>query len=394
MKTVKSNNLRMAFCAAVVLFLSTSVVFSQPPDNAALLYYQAFLLYEKPDATMDKMLSDFLDDKIMSNEVIEQYIEKNRKVLKLLITAADTPNCDWGYDYSQGFELMMPNLAQLRQATYLIQTEAKLLAEQGDYSTALERCLSMHKTALHAADRTLVSYLVAIAISALANGSIQDILADMPGDLEVLNRLKGQLNHINNKFPPLRDCIVYEGEMCAETMRKEKAQALVEMASGEEGGLSTDAVELILSADEEFFKRNRDYWYRSIAALEATLELGLPYPQTYVELGELVKKTEREADENPDATLTAMSLPAVNKIYSLAVRRKTHLNAVIAAIDIYIIKAKAGRLPDTLPAGLPKDLFSDKDFEYEKTDAGFVLRCQGKNLARNEVHEYEFKVTK
>ena len=59
-----------------------------------------------------------------------------------------------------------------------------------------------------------------------------------------------------------------------------------------------------------------------------------------------------------------------------------------------MIKAKTGKLPDTLPAGLPGDLFSSKPFGYEKTPEGFILRCQGKDLGRNEVYEYEFKMKK
>jgi hypothetical protein len=52
------------------------------------------------------------------------------------------------------------------------------------------------------------------------------------------------------------------------------------------------------------------------------------------------------------------------------------------------------KLPDEIPADSPKDLFSGKDFEYEKTKDGFVFRCRGKDLFKDEIHEYEFKVPK
>jgi hypothetical protein len=64
------------------------------------------------------------------------------------------------------------------------------------------------------------------------------------------------------------------------------------------------------------------------------------------------------------------------------------------AIDIYIIKAKTGQLPDALPESMPKDLFSGKDFKYEKTKEGFVLRCRGKDLVKDKIYEFEFKVKK
>jgi len=105
-------------------------------------------------------------------------------------------------------------------------------------------------------------------------------------------------------------------------------------------------------------------------------------------------KPSKEFTKNPDATLTAACSPTWLKIYTISTRLGSHSNAIRAAIDIYIIKAKTGRLPDALPADLPKDLFSGKDFEYKKTRDGFVLRCQGKDLSKDKIYEYEFKVKK
>jgi len=394
MRTVNSNNLLIAICTALALLVLTPSIFAQAPDNAALLYYQACLLYEKPDETMDKMLHDFLANKIGVNELIEQHIEKNRKVIDFIIKAANIQNCDWGYDYSQGFELMMPNLAHLRRITYLIQTEAKLLAEKGDYQNALDRCLGTHKMALHAADRTIIGYLVAIAISGRANSAIQSILTDTLEDSQALNRLKEQLTNIENKFPSLRDYIGYEAEVGVATMQRAKAQAVVDIAFDEEC-FDPNTAKRILEADEEFFERSRDCYTRHMNSIQAVLDAPMSYPQAYQKLLELGEKLTKEAKEK-DTPLAIMFAPAFNRIYSLSVRGKTHFNAVKAAIEVYIIKAKTGKLPDTLPAGLPGDLFSGKPFEYKKTTGGFILRYRGEDLSDKDkkIYEYEFKVKK
>ena len=60
----------------------------------------------------------------------------------------------------------------------------------------------------------------------------------------------------------------------------------------------------------------------------------------------------------------------------------------------YIIKARTGRLPEKLPADVPRDLFSGEDFEYEKTKDAFLLRCRAKDLDKDEIYQYEFKVVK
>jgi hypothetical protein len=108
----------------------------------------------------------------------------------------------------------------------------------------------------------------------------------------------------------------------------------------------------------------------------------------------LWEKLALESKKNPHAVLTGMLMPALNKCLSLDVRIRTHFNAVITALDLYVARAKTGRLPDALPQNALKDLFSGKDFEYEKTAHGFVLRCRGKDLDKDEIYQYEFKVKK
>jgi len=39
-------------------------------------------------------------------------------------------------------------------------------------------------------------------------------------------------------------------------------------------------------------------------------------------------------------------------------------------------------------------LFGGEDFEYKKTEEGFMLQCRGKDLDKDKIHQYEFKVAK
>jgi hypothetical protein len=86
--------------------------------------------------------------------------------------------------------------------------------------------------------------------------------------------------------------------------------------------------------------------------------------------------------------------PALSKIVGLDLKARTQFNAVKTALELYIVKAKTGQLPDALIDNMPRDLFSGEDFKYEKTKDGFVLRCQGKDLSKDEIYEYKFKVKK
>jgi hypothetical protein len=108
----------------------------------------------------------------------------------------------------------------------------------------------------------------------------------------------------------------------------------------------------------------------------------------------LNERIQKDAKENPAAIMAALLMPANSRVRTLGTNNETFFNAIKAAIEIYIVKAKSGRLPEELPANLPKDSFSGEDFEYEKTADGFDLRCGAKDLDKNEVYQYEFKVAK
>jgi hypothetical protein len=390
MKTVCNNKIMQSICTILMVLVLTSSALAYPPDNAAVLYYRASLAYDANDAMMDKVMKFTKGDAEIDDE-IRKYIEDNKYAIKYYIDAGDAPNCDWGMDYSEGLELQMPHFSPLRNLARIVRAQAKITAESGDYDRALDLCLSLHKAGNHiAGSGLLISYLVGISVDAMANQCIADILGDMGDNPEILNRLRGQIFEVTGKFPSIKTSINRDLDTCVQDIRKEKAEDLIfEMGSD---FIPKDKRRIILNGDEEFFKANREYFLAHKAALLTAIEL--PYPQSYEELVRLKEKLNSDSKNKPNAILTEIFVPAIDRVLCLDIRIKTHFNALKAAIEIYIIKAKTGKLPDALPAGLPGDLFSGKDFKYEKMTDCFVLRCRGKDLDKDEIYEYEFKVKK
>ena len=386
-----TNNKTMFLIVTLTLLIHSPAAFAYPPDNAAVLYYRACQWYQS-DSEMDKMLYNLSRGKIEVDGKIKKYVRKNRRAIDFSITAAEVPNCDWGMDYSKGMSMVMPPLVTFRNLARLIMADAKILANQGDYRLALGRCLSLKKFARHVSDRPQLMYLVGNAINDMSNRCIQDILAEIPENLQTLSWLKKQLLKIENTPLSFKTCIDYGDELLTTYMTKEAGKTLMVFAEGASSSIAKIASDRIRAADEAFFEKNRMYWENHIAHVRATLDL--PHPEAYARLKKLSDKPEKDAVENPDATLTAILVPELAEVYRVGIRGKTISNAIKAAIDIYIIRAKTGQLPDALPKGLPKDLFSGKDFEYKKTKDGFVLRCRDKDLVKNINYEYEFKVNK
>ena len=391
MKSVNHKSL-ILMCISVILLTSVSPAIAYPPDNAAVLYYKSFLILKESSEEVQKMMDDMRAGKIKPNNQIRQYLQDNRHAIEFVKTAAEVQNCDWGYDISKGFDVLLPELSKLRRMAFLLITNAQVLAEEGDYKAALGKCLTIHKMARHVGDRLLISYLVGNALNALANGHITKILSQMPDDVETLTWLKTQIYDITTRANTLKGTLSSEREIALQQIRKDKIGMILDDLVDVPDGLSKETIEKIRNGDEEFFAASREYYSNFVTSVQIALDL--PYPKSRNQLEQLREKAEKQGKDNPGSILSAALWPAVTKICTLEVRALTNVNALKAAIDIYIAKAKTGRLPDTLPSGLPRDLYSGKDFEYEKTKDGFILRCRGKDLDKDEFFKYEFKVPK
>ncbi len=146
----------MKLVLVVVMFLMLcrpAVAYPPDPDNAALLYYQAFLLVEQPDESISEMIADLSEGKIEPmNEEIREHIEKSKVAIELASSAAQIPHCDWGLTYSDGISMEMPYAAQARDLARLIAADSRVLAQEGDFISALDRCLILQRMARQVQD--------------------------------------------------------------------------------------------------------------------------------------------------------------------------------------------------------------------------------------------------
>ncbi len=389
MKTVSSNKITQAICTILMLLVSTSLVFAYPPDNAAVLYYRASLNYTT-NSTMEKKLLELIKGNIGIDEEIKAYVQSNKNWIKQFVDAGESPNCDWGIDYSKGITLLMPPYAPIRNMARIVLAQAKISADSADYKQALDLCLSIHKAGAHLADGgLLISHLVGISLNSYANQCITDILPQISNDADMLIWLKSQIDDVSQKLPSIKAAVNRDLRICAQDIRRDKIDNIFEML-GED--VPEKQRQIIRDGDDAFFKASKQYFMEYLS--DSLTAVDLPYSQSYKQLVKLREKPGIESKKNPNAIIAAHFAPATDKVIGVDIKARTHFNAIKTALNLYIMRAKAGRLPDSLPVGLPMDLFSGKDFEYEKTKDGFVLRCRGKDLDKDKIYKYEFKISK
>ena len=387
MNTLTQNRLpRIAFAVATILVF-TSPLLAYPPDNAAVLYYRASLTYNANFPIMSKM-TQYIKGEIDIDDEIRDYVESNRRATKHYIDAGESPHCDWGMDYSEGLDLLMPEYASLRNIGRIVLAKARMASESGDHTKALDLCLSVHKAGLHIAnDGIIISHLVGISLNALTNQCLAEILPHIAEDQQILIRLRGRILETSGKLRPVKAAVNVDLRTSGQDLRRERGDYILEVC-GED--ISKESAKIIKQGDDAFFDASRQYFMEYLDAVLTAFDL--PYPKSYEQLVRVAKQPSIDSKTNPHAILSDVFAPAMGRVLCLDIRNRTHFNAVVTALNLYITRARTGKLPDKLPDDMPKDLFSGKDFKYEKKKGGFILRCQDKDLARDETYEYEFKV--
>ncbi len=394
MNTIHSLRLQ-ATLLLLIAFLTNTAVSEYPPDNAAILYYKAFMLMQEPANVDTEVMADFIDGKIKSNERIREHLEYSQPAMAILEDASRIEKCQWALDHSKGFDLPMPELSKARRAAFLLVTDAQKLTEDGNVKEAFSRCLTAHRMANHiGSDDLVISNLVGVAIHAKSDKTIRNILSRTSNSAEMLVWLRDKIATVSQKQSSLRTVLKAESEIAVREMRKERIADIRDLVL-DEGiwkKLPADSLKKIKQGDEAFFEAGRTYYTDFIKVVQDILNM--PYPEAYRKLEELTQEAIKDASTNPGAVFAVVFAPTLPKLLSQDTRYKTSNNALSCALGIYAHKAGAGELPDEIPADSPKDLFSGKDFEYEKTADGFVLRCRGRDLDKDEIYEYEFKVKK
>ncbi len=365
------------------------------PDNAALLYYQAFLLLPKQDLATSMLIDNILKD-AEPDKRIRVYLGHCRKMIRLAEFATQMPQCTWGIGH--GFSAGDLSY-EVRRLTFILAVDARTLAADGHYRAALGRCLMIRRLARHLGDDNILLYSISMSYNSMAHRTIQYVLGVMPQSADLLMWLRGQLVAVQGAPSSLAKTLQMDFESILHGMRTntellgEIRSLLVEKAESEQAKEKT-----LNLTDEELLFLAREPYARFLDSVLCVIDGDMPYEQKYTEIQRLTNKLKEEYGSDPAAGHVILWSGAhagqIAGWYGIQVRETACFNALKAAIKIYLIKAKTGKLPDKLPDHLPKDPFAGRDFVYEITNEGFALRCQGEDFQGRGKQVLEFKIKK
>lgn len=395
MSKMNLNHVKTTFCACGLIVLFTigaqASMLSPDPNNAALLYYQAFLLQPVPDEATFFLLEDVTKG-AEPNQSVKTYLNRpfSRATIELAQDATRIRLCDWGplYPGGYGHNTLLPSLQRL--STFM-RVYARSLAAEGHFRSALENCIAIQRMADHIGDKTFMMFSTSRMVNGEALTCIKHILGSMPADVETLIWLKGRLVPSNVSPGQMVEILKSNCNLHLQYMRDHpKAYP----AWWKEFPRASEDPNF----REEILERASTLYDKLLESTLKILESGLHYESKKAELRKLITRIENQIEnENDDSKyylILGDCVPYVESCYDLMVRDVANFSTLTVALEVYLVKARTGHVPETLPANQTRDPYSDRDFEYKVIDEGFALRWRDDDGQKGKSRWIEFKVKK
>lgn len=336
-------------------------------DNAALRYWPAFHFLPPSDPQQEKLLENWRAAPI--DAATTKLLDSGKLSLRYLHDGAKHPRCDWGLDYEQGFDLLLPHLQRARTLARLGALSARQRVEKGQTAEAADELADVLTLGRHASpDGITVAVLVRYAIEAIGIETAADQLPRLkPKDLD---RLAERID----RLPPAasaKDSVHVEKDVGLNWMLKKVRGAkddkdfvkhivamLAPPGDTDQAAQMTAAITAAGGTPESVAKAIEETapYYDQLA--EA---LALPYDQVRAKVDEINKK----AQANPIAKAI---LPSYDKVVDTEARAICRMAMLKAAIAV----AKGG--PDKVKDF--RDPYGDGPFEYKALPQGFELRSK------------------
>lgn len=427
---------------------SSRVYGSSPPHKGpasrseAREGYELFSLQEKHDRQERTRGVD-------PNRAIRDYIARCRSSIELVWDATKLTQCDWGVQHSKGISCPQPQLRGIGRLVVALCADALIQAADGHTREALERCLAIRRVAHHIGHETVLlgalsgtedRHAVRCALAILghtkpdvgtmlwlrqklfeeidpgqsridtSDRDFEHILQSVRNNRAFLDqihemmRLKRQIQAELKEHPELKTGDAKITEVVDDLTEEEFASLTVKKfyaLMGEESEQVTGEL-----SDEALIALAAKPYTRFVDASVAVMESDMSYPDKINKLSDLEKELRAEYGgsragklmmlTHPEKVLGLQIMIAAETEMARGYEQRLHsaarLNAWKAGIEVFLFRARNGRLPQTLPDGLPKDPYTGQDLRYEITEEGFALWLPDKNSPGSQYPLWEFKV--
>jgi hypothetical protein len=180
---------------AGALVLSVVPVRTADRDNAAVIYQQAFELMQPADSWDERWTEWIRNDFVgfdPEDAKLRQFLKEHADTIRLLHHASKKPSCWFEHDYLHpSIAMTVPNLSLIRDASQLLELDARSKTAAGDHRAAVTNANTMFVMAEHAgSEPLLIGVMVSVHMDERAAETLEAVLASgdvSADDLALLN---------------------------------------------------------------------------------------------------------------------------------------------------------------------------------------------------------------
>ncbi len=377
--------------------------YQSPPagENAAFLYTNAFAhLIDWPGSSLINQWTAESREAPGSAELPEpeSVLETNREALRLFHSALSRTNSRYPLDLTEGFDLLLPHLAKVKEGTVLLTSEALVHIARHRNDEAVES----FRTAGHLADSlseepTLISQLVRFAAWTIVCSRLETALnqTDLNFSEEQLHTLQTMILAAE-KPRSFSRCMVAEQAFGYALFTERKSQRFIFGGSGSNGWRSIGPRLFIgFLRTTGVFAKDKNFFLDAMATNVAISEMPFPY--------------QFRASQSAPAPVAPSKLYIVSRILLSATslprsitRHADHIawlriTQTALAVERYRL-AHTNSLPDELGqlvpdflSSVPSDPYDGKPVRFKKLNAGFVVYSIGSDCRDDGGAPYSIK---
>jgi hypothetical protein len=388
-------------------------------DNAWPHYEKAVKLYVKPDESIKKSVEInnnkpavlFSSFSLENQEKIRDWVKQNEPAWQEYLIGSQKPYC-WR-EYGHGEQntnpeehwliyILVPALSDLRDFSKMGVWRARVEAQDGKISQALDDCLAVIRTGRHfqRIRASLIEQLVGLAISNLGQSEIIRLVGNPSVTAASLSSIQSQLVAIYQPEYPLMDiqfqklffwdavqhCFTDSGIGGGHLVPKEFQHILDLSASRKEKDM--DMAEKLICFPSCLLHAHRD----------ETLAKGLEYYDHMIKAVAMSPYQKKIQNVDPDGGIKSISqyrylllwklLHGQGWAGDLAFRGKAQHEATLTILALRRWRLEKGSYPETLNdllqnkylEQLPVDPYSDGPLRYERRGDDFTLYSLGVNF--------------
>ncbi len=301
--------------------------------NAASWYQRAFGELERFSREEMELIEAYRSSPgAAPSPEVRALLNRATPIIDNVLRASAQGYSDFGLDYSQGFDLLMPHLSKMRSIARLMQAESMMRLSDGDGAGAAQRIAAMYRLADHTGDdHILISSLVSRAIFEVADTSAQigfDHGAIDPASAMLLLRSARAFDQ-NDPFQSI-EALAMEQTLCMNMVREhflggdaqKKSEILTMLARDGDldeqfGNLTPEQLEVHIGRYTALMDRYTEIWMSDDP--EAAREQ--------------LAQIERELEAGEHGLIAQLLMPALGRAYEMMTLGRDRLHARIELLE-------------------------------------------------------------